>query len=475
MHRCLALSVLLSSAAVTVLGSAPLPGFRPPSVPLLTQSPLYNSWSNADTLYGQTPTLWTGAPQDLFSAVRVDGVSYVLMGEIPSYVSPPPVYAVQLGPAIVYSTTTLYQFAVGPVLLNISFKSPLLTDDWDTLSMPAHYWTYSAASADAAAHAVSVYADVSAWLVANAASALVSFQRLAVTGVGIDASVTALQLGLTTQAPLSGTSDSPSWGLVYVLAPTAAGDAASASMVLERSNVTRGAFLTSGTLPASDSTDSPSPLSISPTLPYIPPQVGVDRSGNDLPGYPVNISNDYYICEGLCNASAQCTSWAFAGGSGACAGQALCYLKDNWPAPAPAACRVSGQKAGGPAGPGVAIAAAVVYDFSVAPAAPPVERVVTIVIDEILSIEFFGEPCPPYWRRALPIGNASVIPSDMLAAAFVDYAPLRAASDAFDASTADMLSAVGGDEYSTITQVRALGCGGGTEEENSWLAGPLDV
>jgi hypothetical protein len=41
-------------------------------------------------------------------------------------------------------------------------------------------------------------------------------------------------------------------------------------------------------------------------------------------------------------------------------------------------------------------------------------RFVTFAVDEILSINWFGELLPPYWRRALPVGNTSVVPVDML-------------------------------------------------------------
>jgi hypothetical protein len=36
-------------------------------------------------------------------------------------------------------------------------------------------------------------------------------------------------------------------------------------------------------------------------------------------------------------------------------------------------------------------------------------------VAQILSLEWFGEQCPPYWRRNLPVGDTTVIPSAMLA------------------------------------------------------------
>lgn len=38
--------------------------------------------------------------------------------------------------------------------VNLTFNSPLLTDDWELLSRPAHYVTFDVAANDAGAHAV---------------------------------------------------------------------------------------------------------------------------------------------------------------------------------------------------------------------------------------------------------------------------------------------------------------------------------
>jgi hypothetical protein len=53
---------------------------RPPSVPLLLQSPEVNVWSNSDTLQSSVPTRWEGSSADLASIARVNGESFLLMG-----------------------------------------------------------------------------------------------------------------------------------------------------------------------------------------------------------------------------------------------------------------------------------------------------------------------------------------------------------------------------------------------------------
>ena len=47
-----------------------------------------------------------------------------------------------------------------------------------------------------------------------------------------------------------------------------------------------------------------------------------------------------------------------------------------------------------------------------------------------------------------------MIPTLMLGEAFMSYGSVKQLCDTFDASEAAMLSAVGGDEYATMTQVR---------------------
>lgn len=82
------------------------------------QSPLINVWSNTDQLNQASPTHWTGAAQDFFAGVRVDGAFYVVMG------SPSQPWGT-LTPAnqssvTVYSTQTVYSFVAGGVSLNLS-------------------------------------------------------------------------------------------------------------------------------------------------------------------------------------------------------------------------------------------------------------------------------------------------------------------------------------------------------------------
>jgi hypothetical protein len=432
-------------AAASTLGDSPVPGFRPPAVPLISQSPLINVFSMGDLLNGDAPQQWTHNSVDMFAAATVDGTPYLLMGSPTPAWSPktPLSAATQTGFAVVMATQSRYAFTAGPVAINLTFTSPQIAVDYDLMSRPAHYVTFDVAATDGASHAVSFYFDVSPRLVMTDGSALVSFSRVPLAGAE------ALAVGATDQQPLSSTSDRATWGVAYLIRDTSVPNAA----VIRNLAETRPAFFTTGKLPAGgDDPVNPQQLS-NGTAPATGPQQGVDRGGDDMPGSPFVIASaDPNLCWAACNSTAGCKAWAYA--IPACDGFAkpTCWLKDDFATPSAQKCRVSGAQAGAPAPGDPTIVAAVTYDIADVGAAGA-SRVVTLAVDEILSINWFGELMPPFWRRALPVGNASVVPTAMLNLAFQSYESVKTLCDAFDAKTAVDLSAVGGDEYATVAQL----------------------
>ena len=455
MANLLSLVVGLTIATTLTQGSSPVPGFRPPSVPLVMQSPFINIWSPADHLYDVAPGQWSGGSDYLFSAARVDGTAYLLMGNPSADWNSNKLNTATQTNVWVYSTQTIYQFTAGGVALNLTFTSPLITDDWELLSRPAHYITYDVQSIDGQNHAVQVYFDSTGYPVVTDPTTLVSWNRMSVTGVGIDSSVTALQLGAASQCPLcNGNPDQPDWGIIYVVADTDA-SSSNGKVVLDYSNTTRSSFFTSGTIPANDNPNSPSPLRPQgPPAPPTGPQVGIDRPGMDMAGSPFTLDKaDYNLCYAACNTTAGCKAWAYAVPNCDGYAQPTCWLKSGFPSTDTQKCRVSGDQ-GAPTSVGDPFAAAVVYDLgTVAGNGPVVSRWVMFAVDEVLLINWFGEACPPYWRRNLPINDTSVVPMDMLSQAYASYTAVRALCNGFDQRTATMLSGVGGDEYATIAQL----------------------
>jgi hypothetical protein len=82
----------------------------------------------------------------------------------------------------------------------------------------------------------------------------------------------------------------------------------------------------------------------SPPQPPTGPRIGMDNSGGDMPGMPVNVGSDYNLCWALCNTTAGCAAWSYGvpncGGDGS---QAVCWLKaavESWSSNQ---CRVAGD------------------------------------------------------------------------------------------------------------------------------------
>ena len=69
--------------------------------------------------------------------------------------------------------------------------------------------------------------------------------------------------------------------------------------------------------------------------------------------------------------------------------------------------RWSGSLPGAPTANSLPLAAAISADLGVLPSSSAIEVSFVVAIDEKLSISWFGEDCPPYWRRAL---NQSDVP-----------------------------------------------------------------
>src|SRR5687767_9455831 len=148
------------------------PDFRPPAVPLVTIDPYTSCWSFADRLYDDWPRHWTGTQFALFGVVRVDGRALRFMGG-PEVLRE----SVHQTALEVHATRTIYRFEAGPVELDVVFMSPLLLDDFERLSRPASYVSFSTRSTDGAPHEVALYLDMTSQWAVNVPHQKVTWKR----------------------------------------------------------------------------------------------------------------------------------------------------------------------------------------------------------------------------------------------------------------------------------------------------------
>lgn len=151
---------------------------RPPSVPLVTHDPYFSIWSPADKLTDRTTTHWTGKNQSLHSIIRIDGISYRLMGIVPSNLEP-----MKQKNVTVLPTRTIYEFGNKQVNLVLTFLTPALPSDLDLLSRPITYITWQVKAVDGKQHDIQLYFDCCSELAVNETSQMVNLETIAIPGL----------------------------------------------------------------------------------------------------------------------------------------------------------------------------------------------------------------------------------------------------------------------------------------------------
>lgn len=223
------------------------PAFRPPAVPLVTFDPYMSIWSESNHLANHRTRYWDGRIQSLVSLVRVDGVTYRLMGDRPS--TSPAMHQVSV---TVRPTTTVYKFANRKIDLTLTFMTPRLPSRLKTMTLPVTYITWRVKSADGLAHRVQLYYSTGSAIAVNHDSESVTWSRHKF------GPLTVLKIGSTKQGyfDISGDPVGLDWGYIY----TAASASQSTSDIASNDRCLT-AFIMNGTLPTSDSTRKPRAVS----------------------------------------------------------------------------------------------------------------------------------------------------------------------------------------------------------------------
>ena len=131
---------------------------RPPSVPLITVDPYFSVWSPADRLTDTTTVHWTGKPNTIVGTAEIDGTAYRFMGKLNRADNTP---ALTQTARDCDTFSTRYTFEGSGIVLDLTFSTPLLMDNFDLMTRPVSYLKTEVKSADGACHDVKIKIAVS--------------------------------------------------------------------------------------------------------------------------------------------------------------------------------------------------------------------------------------------------------------------------------------------------------------------------
>lgn len=213
--------------------------FRPPSVPLITHDPYFSIWSPSDRLTDMETVHWTGARNPIHSMIRVDGMTFRLMGSNPSYVEPMKQISLKVLP-----TNTVYEFLGAGIKVSLTFTSPLLVKDIDILSRPVTYLTWKIESQDKNLHDIQLFFDCGSELSVNNTDQMVTWEQPDIKGLK------SARLGTQDQKYLNKPGDNVriDWGYVYLSVPSVQNPA----LAIAPRNAVSGSFAKTGKLPVSE-------------------------------------------------------------------------------------------------------------------------------------------------------------------------------------------------------------------------------
>ncbi|MDZ4801578.1 MAG: DUF4965 domain-containing protein [Bryobacteraceae bacterium] len=209
------LLLLLIAAGLAPLASiaqeaAPL---RPPATPLIAHDPYFSVWSTADQLTAQPTKHWTGTDQPLLGLIRVDGKVLRFMGGGPRWASQMAVLPEKS--RRITPTRTLYTFEGEGIEFDLTFLTPALAGDMDTLARPVTYLVFDIRATDRKAHKVRLYVDASSHIAVDTTAQKAMWSRHRVGNLEV------VRLGSTEQRMLTRSGDNLriDWGYFYLAAP----------------------------------------------------------------------------------------------------------------------------------------------------------------------------------------------------------------------------------------------------------------
>jgi len=179
---------------------------RAPAVPLITVDPYFSVWSPYDVLNFKETKHWTGAPNDIFGIVDIDGEELQFMGFFRVFKKIPQVSL------DIDALFTRYKFRNEKIELEVTFMTPLLLDDLDVLTRPVSYMSTKYTKLDPTVKSVKVKVYVGDSLCLNHRREM----PVLITPVEIDG-IKAIKMGAAEQKPLNRSGDDLriDWGYIY--------------------------------------------------------------------------------------------------------------------------------------------------------------------------------------------------------------------------------------------------------------------
>jgi hypothetical protein len=218
------------AAADGTLAATPI---RPPAPPLAVRNPYVSTWLPATALPATWPEFWAGHTTALGGIARIDGVSYLFLGDpgiilaIPNgnYGTPATTQgfeqALQQTKLEVTPTRSTFTLEGGGVELVAEFLSPVEPGDPKRQSIPFSYVTLTARSTDGKPHDVQLYADISGEWCRGDDSQQITWSPSQVSYPGGTLQVWSAELA--SQQPLTEQDQQAAWGSTVWATPASSG------------------------------------------------------------------------------------------------------------------------------------------------------------------------------------------------------------------------------------------------------------
>ncbi|KAJ7512010.1 hypothetical protein B0H11DRAFT_721093 [Mycena galericulata] len=147
--------------------------FFPPAVPVAVRSPTFNCWldtrNGSNPLLNVWPTFWNDEHILGWAGyIKVDGLTWNWLGFPVGNTST--LISTEITP-----TRTILTVQAGPMLLNVTFLSPVEPSNWALQSLPFSYVYVDGQALDGKSHSIQLYSDISAEWVSDSLSTAIQW------------------------------------------------------------------------------------------------------------------------------------------------------------------------------------------------------------------------------------------------------------------------------------------------------------